>query len=275
MSRIINVKVVFILLCPLPIHPSLSTLPRVKQFCCCLVDYQSRPALPCKASQGKKKKTFFLAKTTLSLCDSRATGFPPKSSWKSPVASPSELAEPKMNPKINFLFAEQTFGSHMFVCTLTLPGQNPDADLSENRTGSVCKTSLLKIALSQPHPATCGIVPGRVVWWVQSKPLKHSRSLEPRHSQTLVQYRYVWRFMWCWYDIVWQFCSCSCSCLFCASCVHITNAFTSMFLYLSLVTTVTVQVFSPKTVTFWSIKFRLCFSRWLFFLLTCGITDFW
>ena len=23
----------------------------------------------------------------------------------------------------------------MFVCTLTLPGQNPDADLSENRTG--------------------------------------------------------------------------------------------------------------------------------------------
>ena len=22
----------------------------------------------------------------------------------------------------------------MFVCTLTLPGQNPDADLSENRT---------------------------------------------------------------------------------------------------------------------------------------------
>ena len=44
-----------------------------------------------------------------------------------------------MKPKVNFLFAEQTFGSHMFVCTLTLPGQNPDADLSENRTGSVCK----------------------------------------------------------------------------------------------------------------------------------------
>ena len=126
---------VFLLLCPLPIHPSLSTLPRVKQICCCLVDYQSRPALPCKASQGKEKKTFFLARTTLSLCDSRATGFPPKSSWKSPVASPSELAEPKMKPKINFLFAEQTFGLHMFVCTLTLPGQNPDADLSENRTG--------------------------------------------------------------------------------------------------------------------------------------------
>ena len=40
-----------------------------------------------------------------------------------------------MKPKINFLFAEQTFGSHMFVCTLTLPSQNPDADLSENRTG--------------------------------------------------------------------------------------------------------------------------------------------
>ena len=48
-----------------------------------------------------------------------------------------------MKPKINFLFAEQTFGLHMFVCTLTLPGQNLDADLSENRTGSVCKTSLL------------------------------------------------------------------------------------------------------------------------------------
>ena len=40
-----------------------------------------------------------------------------------------------MKPKINFLFAEQTFGSHMFVCTLTPPGQNLDADLSENRTG--------------------------------------------------------------------------------------------------------------------------------------------
>ena len=40
-----------------------------------------------------------------------------------------------MKPKINFLFAEQTFGSHMFVCTFTLPGQNLDADLSENRTG--------------------------------------------------------------------------------------------------------------------------------------------
>ena len=55
-SRDINVKVVFLLLCPLPIHPSLSTLPRVKQFCCCLVDYQSRLALRYKASQGKKKK---------------------------------------------------------------------------------------------------------------------------------------------------------------------------------------------------------------------------
>ena len=53
-SRVINVKVVFLLLCPLPLHPSLSTLPRVKQFCCCLVDYQSRPALPCKASQSRK-----------------------------------------------------------------------------------------------------------------------------------------------------------------------------------------------------------------------------
>ena len=31
----------------------LATLPRVKQFCCCLVDYKSRPALPCKASQDK------------------------------------------------------------------------------------------------------------------------------------------------------------------------------------------------------------------------------
>ena len=51
------------------------------------------------------------------------------------LCSPSALAEPKMKPKINFLFAEQAFGSHMFVCTLTLPGQNPDADLSENRTG--------------------------------------------------------------------------------------------------------------------------------------------
>ena len=91
------------------------------------------PALPCKASQGKK--TFFLAKVTLSLCDSRATGLPPKSSRTSLVASPSELAESKMKPKINFLFAEQTFGSHMFVCTLTMPGQNLDADLSENRTG--------------------------------------------------------------------------------------------------------------------------------------------
>ena len=39
-SRVINVKVVFLLLCPLPIHPSLSTLPRVKQFCCYLVDHQ-------------------------------------------------------------------------------------------------------------------------------------------------------------------------------------------------------------------------------------------
>ena len=64
-----------------PAHsPSLSTLPRVKQFCCCPVDYQSRPALPGKASQGKKKMTFFLAKTTLPLCDLRATGFLPKSS---------------------------------------------------------------------------------------------------------------------------------------------------------------------------------------------------
>ena len=51
-----------------------------------------------------------------------------------PVASRSELAEQKMKPKINFLL-EQTFCSHMFVCTLTLPGLNPDADLSENRTG--------------------------------------------------------------------------------------------------------------------------------------------
>ena len=40
-----------------------------------------------------------------------------------------------MKPEINFLFAEQTFGSHMLVCTLTLPGQNFDADLSENRIG--------------------------------------------------------------------------------------------------------------------------------------------
>ena len=52
--RVINVKVVFLLLWPLPIHPSLSTLPRVKQFCCCLVDYQSRPH--CLAKQAKVKK---------------------------------------------------------------------------------------------------------------------------------------------------------------------------------------------------------------------------
>ena len=46
---------------PSPLSPShspfASTLPHVKQFCCCLVDYQSRPALPCKASQGKKRRS--------------------------------------------------------------------------------------------------------------------------------------------------------------------------------------------------------------------------
>ena len=47
MSRV-NVKIVFLFLCLLPIHPSLSTLPRVKQFCCCLIDYQSHPELPWK-----------------------------------------------------------------------------------------------------------------------------------------------------------------------------------------------------------------------------------
>ena len=139
-----NEKVVFLLLCPLPIHPSLLPLPHVKQFCCCLVDYQSRPALPCKASQGKKRRS----SSPRPLCHfvtREQQGFR-QNLLESPhgqVASPSELAEPKMKPKINFLFAEQTFGSHMFVCTLTLPGQNPDADLSENRTGSVCKTSLI------------------------------------------------------------------------------------------------------------------------------------
>ena len=62
----------------LPIHPSLSTLPRVKQFCCCLVDYKSAPHY--LAKQAKIKQTFFLSKATLSLCGSRATGFPPKCS---------------------------------------------------------------------------------------------------------------------------------------------------------------------------------------------------
>ena len=54
-SRVINAKVVFVLLCrPFQFPASLSTLPRVKQFCCCLVDYQSRSTLPCRASQRKK-----------------------------------------------------------------------------------------------------------------------------------------------------------------------------------------------------------------------------
>ena len=90
---------------------------------------------PRLAKQAKVKKTFFLAKATLSLCDSRATGFQQNLLERTQIASPSELAdrEPKMKPKINFLFAEQTFGSHMFVYTLTLPGQSVDADLSENQ----------------------------------------------------------------------------------------------------------------------------------------------
>ena len=46
---------------------------------------------------------------TLSLCDSRATGFPPKSSWTSLVASPSELAEPKMKPKNQFSVCRTNF----------------------------------------------------------------------------------------------------------------------------------------------------------------------
>ena len=139
-SRVINVKVVFLLLCPLPNHPSLS-LPRVKRFCCCPVHIISpaRTGLPCKASQGKKD--VLPRKTTLSLCHSRATGFPPKFSWTFPVASPSELGDQKMKRKITFLFAEQTFGWHMFECTLTLPGQNPTPIFPKIEPDLVCKTS--------------------------------------------------------------------------------------------------------------------------------------
>ena len=104
---------------PLPIHPSLSTLPRVKQFCCCLVDYKSGSALPCKASQDKNRRSslpwllcHFVAREQQGFRQNLLERHQSlrHRNW------PNQLTEPKMKPKINILFAEQTFGSHMFVC---------------------------------------------------------------------------------------------------------------------------------------------------------------
>ena len=85
-----------------------------------------------------------------------------------------------MKPKIVFLFAEQTFGSQMFVCTLTLPGQNPDADLSENRTGSVCKTSLLRPAGGVKHSDSDLVETGmlsakKALRWIEGSIFSNSR----------------------------------------------------------------------------------------------------
>ena len=148
-SRIIKVEVVFLLLCncPLPIHPSLSTLPRVKQFCCCLVDYQSRPALPCTASQGKKK-TFFLAKTSLSLCDSRATGFPPKSSWKSQSLRHRSWPNRKWNLKSIFCLQNK-----LSVCTSSWRYFDPAR--SKPWRGPFRKSNRIRFAKPPYHIGNC------------------------------------------------------------------------------------------------------------------------
>ena len=100
---------------PLPIHPSLSTLPRVKQFCCCLVDLS--PAPHCLAKQAKIKQTFFLAKATLSLCGSsrEQQGFRQNQSirhrnWPNQLAEPAGRTENKTENQFsvcrtNFQFA--------------------------------------------------------------------------------------------------------------------------------------------------------------------------
>ena len=124
-SRVISVKVVFLS----PLSPSHSPFAFYSPSCKTVLlllprwlSFHPRTALQSKARQKRRSSSPW---PTWSLCDSRATGFQPKSSWTSLVASPSELAEPKMKPKINFLFAEQTFGSHMFDPPRPKPWRGP------------------------------------------------------------------------------------------------------------------------------------------------------
>ena len=75
---------------PFPLSPSHSLFAFYSPSCktvLLLPRWSSVPPRTALKTGKPVKKTFFLAKATLSLCDSRATNFPPKSSWTSPVAS--------------------------------------------------------------------------------------------------------------------------------------------------------------------------------------------